>query len=253
MLSRQQIESFKRDGFLLFRGLIPSTQASAWREEVMDYFGRPQSPDAWRQALQTYKADSFYLRNDPTPLSHGALRAIYADLHASAHWHGENELVMRPGNEASPWLGARAPHLDFPVYAPLRTLANSVLYLSDVEERGGAFMYWPGSHRVAWDYFRRNPGDYLSQGSRSQDQTFAILRQEVPGEPIEFTGAAGDVMIWHSLLLHSASVNTRAATRYAIFGRWGVPLNGEPIYDFEADIWSYWAFNAAAPASGLRQ
>lgn len=245
MLTPDQIDTFKRDGVLALRGLFPSGKVSAWRDEVFRYFGQPADPAAWRKALTVHKSDSFYLSDDPTPLSDPVLKRIYASLHADAAWHGENELVMRAGNEPAPWLGARAPHLDFPVYAPLRTLANFVLYLSDVEERGGAFMYWPGSHHIAWDYFRRNPADYLSQGERSQDQTFAILTNDMAGEPIEFLGKAGDMMLWNSLLLHSASVNTRPQARYAIFGRWGVALDDEPVYDFGADIWDYWRFDPA--------
>lgn len=242
MLTRDQIETFKRDGILILRGLIPADEIGPWRDEVRAYFEWPATSDAWRQALRTHKADSFYLSNDPTPRLHPALAPIYRSLHATADWSGENELVMRPGDEEAPWLGARAPHLDFPIYAPLRTLANNVMYLSDVAEHGGAFMYWPGSHHVAWDYFRRNPADYLSQGERSQDQTFAILKGEMTGEPVEFVGQAGDVCIWHSLIFHSASINRRSDTRFAIFGRWGVRLAGEPVYDFNADMWSYWNF-----------
>ena len=251
MLTQGQIDTFKRDGALPLRGLFSPAEVAAWRKEIFDYFERPATPEAWREALIRHKSDSFYLSDDPTPRSHPALRRIYASMHADAQWSGENELVMRAGNEPAAWLGPRAPHLDFPIYAPLRTLANFVMYLSDVEERGGAFMYWPGSHRIAWDYFRRNPSDYLSQGERSQDQTFAILRREMTCEPVEFVGKAGDVLLWHSLMLHSASVNKREQSRYAIFGRWGVALGDEPAYDFDADMWDYWRFASAEAAREL--
>jgi hypothetical protein len=253
MLTADQIETFRRDGVLILRGLFSPDKARAWREEVLDYFGRPASPDEWRAALRTHKADSFFLSDDPTPRMNAKLAKIYGSLHATAQWHGDNELVMRPGDEELPWLGARAAHLDFPVYAPLRTLANDVIYLSDVQEHGGAFMYWPGSHHVAWQYFRRNPDDYLSQGERTQDQTFAILKGEMKSEPVEFIGTAGDVLIWHSLIFHSASVNKRTETRFAIFGRWGVPLSGEPVYDFNGDMWAYWNFDAAGSHAEIRQ
>jgi ectoine hydroxylase-related dioxygenase (phytanoyl-CoA dioxygenase family) len=174
---------------------------------------------------------------------------VYGALHRTAHWHGENELVVRPGSDDMAWLGARAPHLDFPFAMPVRTLANNVLYLSDVEEFGGALMYWPGSHRVAWDYFRRNPPDYLAQGERSQDQVFQRLLQEVPNDPVQFTGRAGDLLIWHSLLLHSASVNKRPSARVATFGRWGIGLGDEPFYDFGSDMWSYWDFAPTVTAA----
>lgn len=252
MLTKDQIETFKRDGILILRGLLSPEEVPAWREEVLDYFERPMSADAWRTALTRHKSDSFCLSNDPTPRTHPALTKVYASLHATAQWSGENELVIRPGNEELPWLGPRAPHLDFPMYAPVRTLANNVIYLSEVQEHGGAFMYWPGSHHIAWEYFRRNPDDYLSRGERSQDQTFAILKREMKSHPVEFVGRAGDVLIWHSLIFHSASVNNRNEPRFAIFGRWGVTLCDEPMYDFNADMWTYWNFDEANASPGVQ-
>jgi hypothetical protein len=247
MLTGDQIAAFKRDGVLPLRGLFSRAEVHAWREQVLDYFERPESPQAWLTALQTHGESGFHLSDDPTPHSHSVLKEVYASLHATADWHGENELVTRRGHEQTVWLGARAPHIDFPLYAPLRTLANIVIYLSDVRSHGGAFIYWPGSHRIAWDYFQHNPDDYMSRGERSQDQTFALLKREMIGEPVEFVGGAGDALIWHSFIFHSATVNVLREPRLALFGRWGVPLAGEPIYDFDADMWTYWNFTGADP------
>jgi hypothetical protein len=46
-----------------------------------------------------------------------------------------------------------------------------------VKEHGGSFIYWPGSHHIAWQYFRECPDDYLAQGCRSQDQVFARINK----------------------------------------------------------------------------
>jgi hypothetical protein len=244
MLTASQVKAFKRDGLLILRGFFSPGEVKHWRKEVSQYFEDPATGDQWRNALLKHKSDDFRLSKDPTPILHDNLRGVYRSLHASAQWMGENELVVRPAHEPLPWLGARASHLDFPIAYPVRTLANDVIYLSNVCSHGGSFMYWPGSHHIAWDYFQRHPLDYMSRGKRSQDQTFAILAQEMHNDPVEFTGRAGDLMIWHSLLFHSASVNTLADTRLALIGRWGVPLaSGEELYDFKMKMWSYWDFS----------
>lgn len=250
MLTGEQIDAFKRDGVLILRGFFPAADVARWRREVCDYFGSPADGDSWRAALRIHKSDSFHLSDDPSPAAHPAMAALYGAFHATGLWNGANELVMRASSEEAPWSGARAPHLDFPLYTSVRTLANNVIYLADVGVQGGAFMYWPGSHRIAWDYFRRNPLDYFSRGDRSQDQTFAILRREMTCEPVEFTGKAGDLLIWHSLILHSGSVNKSAQTRFALVGRWGIDRGREPIYDFDRDMWRYWDF---APARSLEE
>lgn len=247
MLTAEQIDSFKRDGVLVLRGFFPYQDAARWRREVSQYFEDPTDGDAWRTSLRNHKSDSFHLSDDPTPRVHPAFVRVYRSLHASAQWFGANELVVRAADEEAPWLGARKPHLDFPLYTSVRTLANNVIYLTDVAEHGGAFMYWPGSHHLSWNFFRRNPQDYLSRGERGQDETFAALTREMTREPVEFVGDAGDVLIWHSLTLHSASVNKSGRTRLALIGRWGVDRGDRPIYDFDRDIWDYWDFAPTAP------
>jgi hypothetical protein len=247
MLTPDQVERFRRDGVLILRDFFSQDEVARWRGEVQDYFETPGDGDSWRALLRIHKSDSFHPSDDPTPRDHPALARVYRSLHASAQWFGANELVVRAADEEAPWLGARKPHLDFPLYTPVRTLANNVIYLTDVETRGGALMYWPGSHRLAWDFFRRHPLDYLSRGDRGQDATFAALTQEMTGDPIEFVGRAGDLLIWHSLTLHSASINKTERTRLALIGRWGVDRGDAPIYDFDRDMWDYWDF-APAPA-----
>lgn len=248
-LSPSEIERFKRDGVLLLRNFFPQRDVRAWREEVLDYFRRPDTGQDWRAALRAHKADDFVIGEDPTPMVHPELSAIYRSLHATADWIGENELLVRPGSEDSPWTGARAPHLDYPTAVPVKTMANSIFYLTDVRERGAAFMYWPGSHHLAWSHHRRHPEDYLSRGPRSQDQTFEILTRTMPNTPVEFTGQAGDLLIWHAFILHSASINARPETRLAMIGRWGVARDSQTPWDFDADIWSDWEFQPQRAAA----
>lgn len=246
MLTDTQIADFQRDGVLHLRGVFTDGEVAAWRRQVLDHFGHPADSDDWHAALRTTPQSGFRLDPPPSPASHPRLRAIYAALHRSAAWTGETELLVRPPWEQANWLGARAPHLDFPVATAIRTLANNVLYLADVEPYGGPFMYWPGSHRIAWSYFAETPEDYLAQGTRSQDQVFERILASMTGQPVQFVGAAGDLLIWHALLLHSASVNVTSRPRIAIFGRWGTALVNETVYDFHADPWSYWDFASTA-------
>lgn len=249
-LSSVEIERFQRDGVLLLRGFFPKCSVKAWNREALDFFDNPRNGEEWRRALRLHKADDFHLAADPTPMSNPYLSSVYRSLHAKADWTGENELVVRPGDQDAPWLGARAPHLDYPIAVPVTTFANTTFYLNDVRERGGAFMYWPGSHHVAWLHHRRHPEDYLARGPRSQDQTFEILTKTMPREPVEFTAEAGDLLIWHSFILHSASINTLPETRLAVIGRWGVPRFDYTPWNFDADIWSSWEFCPAIERGG---
>jgi ectoine hydroxylase-related dioxygenase (phytanoyl-CoA dioxygenase family) len=102
-------------------------------------------------------------------------------------------------------------------------------------------MYWKGSHKVAWEHFRKTPKDYMAQGELSQGQVFEILTNTMETEAVPFSGKAGDLLIWHSLTLHSASVNISNEARLAIFGRWGSAIeSNESHFNFSEGIWDKW-------------
>lgn len=240
MLTANQIEQFKKDGVLIIKDFFVPEEIVEWKKQVLNYFDNPVSDEDWFNSLKNIPSSQFFLENEPLPTLHYKMKSLYDCLSDAIIWHGENEVVARSPDKEAEWLGARAPHLDFPVYDAIRTLVNSVFYLSDVTELGGPFMYWPGSHITSWEYFKENPQDYMAQGTLSQDMIFANIKNMVTTEAVPFSGKAGDLMLWHSLILHSASVNKSNSARLALIGRWGSKLNtGENHFNFDKNIWDY--------------
>lgn len=239
MLTPDQLLSFHRDGFLTLRGFLGAQQAGEIREAVEAHFGRPADGDGWRRALLG-RSINFRPPGEPAPDPGSRLARLFDCLAPNEKWDGGNELCVRPASEVSGLRGPRAPHLDFPFAAPIVLLVNSMLYVTPVRPAGAAFMYWPGSHHASWRYFRRIPEDYLARGTRGQDAVFRLLTEEIETKPVEFVGEAGDLLVWHPLLLHSASVNHSAITRIAIIGRWGRAVNEPPMYRFDLGIERYW-------------
>lgn len=244
MLSEKQISSFKNDGVLLIKNFFSKEEIEAWREEVHHYYHYPKTDLDWKNAIMKYPGSHFSLQNDADPSSHIKMKALYNCFHDEIKWIGESKIVARRPEMGAEWLGARTPHLDFPVYANIRTLANSVFYLNDTTETGGPFMYWKGSHITAWNYFKKNPKDYMAKGDLSQGQIFEKLTKMMDSEAVAFYGEAGDLLIWHSLLLHSPAVNLSHQARLAIIGRWGTQINEhESRFNFEKSIWENWGEN----------
>lgn len=244
MLTKEQIESFKNDGVLIIRDFFSSEEIQSWKEEVYEFHQNPKNDKDWKKAIMESTSSAFRLSDEPTPLVHPKLKKLYDCFNQEVSWIGDNELVARWPEMDAEWLGARTPHLDYPVYDQIRTLANVVFYLNDVAPTGAPLMYWKGSHKVAWDYFKRTPDDYMAQGDLSQGQVFEILTNSMETEPIPFTGKAGDLLIWHSLTLHSASVNVSNEARLAIIGRWGSLIEAnEPHFNFSEEIWDKWDLN----------
>lgn len=245
MLTNQQIRSFKENGVLRLPGFFTAEEVASWREQVVKFYRVPQNYLEWKTAIQDHCSTGFKLKPDPTPKGHAKMRELYRCFHNEIEWTGENELVARRPEFDAEWLGARTPHLDYPLYAPIRTLANSVFYVNDVSPQGGPFMYWKGSHTAAWNYFRHHPADYMAKGDRSQGQVFELLTNQMKTQAVPFYGKAGDLLIWHSLLLHSPAVNRSYEARLAIIGRWGAPLQADEWrFDFSGDMWESWKLQA---------
>ena len=113
-------------------------------------------------------------------------------------------------------------------------------YVNDVLPDGGAFAYWPKSHRAVHNYFRRNPlgldGQYI-QWPDVQEQGHRALwgsdpTTEVSPHPAIWAASEGDVCFWHGQIVHGSSPNLREP-RLALFGRWAhkeMRVDGEWIH-----------------------
>lgn len=244
MLSVKQVKTFKRDGVLILPGFFSQEEIACVVDKIHRYFKTPIGAEGWRAAICRTPASNFGSHHLLSPLTSKRMSALYRSLHQEITWVGMDDLVIRPGGQSAG--GVRGPaHLDFPVAHPIRTLANNVVYYTDVSRGGGEFIYWPGSHYLAWDYFSEHPHDYLAQGELSQDQIFEKIYRRLPMSPAHFVGKRGDLLIWHSLLMHAGSYSALPQTRIATIGRWGIQVQGKNLYNFAMDMWKYWEFSSS--------
>ena len=84
------------------------------------------------------------------------------------------------------------------------------IYLSDVPNPyAGNFTVWPATHRAFERYFREHGAEALLAGMPPID---------LP-RPRQITGAAGDIILAHYQIAHTAAPNVSPHTRYAVFFR----------------------------------
>ena len=112
----------------------------------------------------------------------------------------------------------------------------------DVVPRGGGTLFLSGSHRLVHQWFKENPPPPGARGSELRkllrrhpyirdlhtegDTDARVARfmeraEDVDGIPlqaIENTGAAGDVILLHPLVLHVATANSGAEPRFLLSG-----------------------------------
>jgi len=113
---------------------------------------------------------------------------------------------------------------------------GAAIYVDRVQPRGGGFTVWPGSHRLAGRYFETlDPDDYAEAGGGLPRWTGdgwdhdGQLRDQY--DPIEVSGSAGTVTLWHGHMEHSGGVSlSPGRTRMALFSRFRL---SEDLYDIE--------------------
>ena len=110
--------------------------------------------------------------------------------------------------------GSQQPLHRDPVFVQTRPASHLVaawVALEDVSPESGPLIYVPGSHRLP--YYQFSPGDHRFDQSRNGEQGTSAMA-EFDGEQVRRRGLKnatllarrGEVLIWHSSLLHGGSV-----------------------------------------------
>lgn len=133
---------------------------------------------------------------------------------------------------------------------------GAAVYLDDVGPRDGGFTVWPGSHRVAANYFEDHALESL--GGKPDNSQLPAMGDE-PGEwdyerrlheqsdPYEISGDAGTVVLWHGLLTHAAGINTGEGVRMAAISRFSREDQDEVRRDAARSLFEYWPAMAGVP------
>lgn len=95
------------------------------------------------------------------------------------------------------------------------------LYLDRVEPYGGGFTAWPGSHRDVCEYFRDHPVQEGKGGVPAPDGRggWSDRPRDEVFDPLELTGGAGTVVLWHGRLEHEGGINLSERARTAAIKR----------------------------------
>lgn len=135
-------------------------------------------------------------------------------------------------------------HIDANYLSALVPPAGARLFalFGDVEPRGGGTLMVSGSHRLVHKWFRDHPPppdargaefrkllqahpyirDIHTQGDRDERVARFMERVEeadgIPLRVVENTGAAGDVILIHPLMLHVAAPNNGSELRFLLSG-----------------------------------
>jgi hypothetical protein len=226
VLSRQQIDEFKREGVLVLRNFVGAKQVASWRAQGWAKLGvDPADPATWSARRQISNDDPLTPHMGELP----EFQALMAQLGGGHFTGGGNSFipVWPRGLEDKSWAPAATGHIDGYNTAWRGTghhRACVTVYLNDVREGQGCFTVWKGGARRVHSFFRANPeqldGRFYSE-QFFKDRGWNALHDEggslalaVAGT--QFVGAAGDCILWHGSCPHSVSANRRAEPRLAM-------------------------------------
>ena len=209
LLSSSDLEFWEENGYVVIPDAVPGENLDAVLEAVQAFTGKDcTNPEGCLDLVQFSGAGLVNMtghqalwENRQAPRVHAA----FADLLGT-----EKLIVSLDRVAASPPVGPRWEdegfiHWDMDsTIRPIPLKVQGVLYLTDTAADQGGFQCVPGFHRKLEEWAKAQPPD---RHPKSPDPTGLDIRP-IPGK-------AGDLLIWHSALLHGHGRNTSKRPRLA--------------------------------------
>ena len=233
LMTEEQKKQFRKEGYLVASGLVPEDMArkgedAMWAALEMDR----DDPETWGRV----SAHAMTKRNRAMPQNRRSdkpdILACYTDdiLTALSELTGvdgseihapKGILTQNTFPTEGEWNPGKA-HLDggtnrdkFNVTFPIPVSVHSILYLSDVEKKGGGTMGWPGSHKKMRGIADGNPEKYPYLFEVNSDMHTVDI-----GEGVELTPKCGDILFYQNFFVHAGSKNVGNTPRLACRSTW---------------------------------
>ena len=240
-MKEEWIESFVRDGYFHFRGLVDERDVSAARQKIDSDLEINYDPTREKEyGARTYcpgivgSTEIMALLKQPE--LERRIEALVKRKKLAETQTGQ--IALRRAHNVDR-VYPPEPHVDGYPTADNGVKGHEVVpftmlvavFLSEVgSEFAGNFTVWPGSHTVVEEYFKRTGPDA---------RRLPFPKLEI-GQAKQLCGSAGDVVICHYQLAHTAAVNLSEFNRYAVFFR----LAHRELVDYEgpsyrADVWKH--------------
>lgn len=244
ILSEEQTAQFRRNGYIVVRGLFSPTETAASRDhfmaihaagpvagyfdpvplnetnsDILKHYPRIMQPHRWDEASMGYMLDA-------------RLESCLRDLFEEEVLAAQSMLYFKP-----PGARGQALHQDnFYLRVSPGTCIAAWLSLDDADEENGGMFVVPGSHVTGVQC--PHPADLT--------KSFTIDEVNVPAgmQPVPVNLKSGDVMFFNGSVIHGSSPNTSAERFRRAFichyvgastiemSHWYYPLHtfaGEPI------------------------
>lgn len=217
VLSKDEVEQFVEDGYVVLREAFPRDVARRVREFLWNEMGlSPGDPSGWKQPVvhikKTFEGPPF--SESFTPRLYGALDGVMGE----GRWIPVRGLgwwpVAFPGFDEPPWHepkdGWHIDGIQFHHHVHSRDQGLLPIFLlSDIGPGDGGTAIDLGSHKIAARILNEAEPGGLEVGE---------LCKRVAAHPfkkvIETNGQAGDIALMHPFMRHARSPNTGTSVRF---------------------------------------
>ena len=225
MLSAQQIEQFERDGFLILPQRVGAQRVAQMRSVVLKQLQQPSTPLEYEAELGYAGAPASL--DAPGGRTVRRLQGAYHRATCLQQWASEPDLIQTLRQlfgqavllnlahhncvmTKHPDFGsATGWHRDIRYWSFSDTELITVwLALGDEHAANGGLQVIPGSHRWTIAPQQRDALDFL--------RTDLPVNQPLIAQGIALTLAAGDVLLFHSSLLHCANKNSSGERKLSV-------------------------------------
>ena len=222
-LTETQKERFRRDGFLLFPGLVGAAEVAAMRREIGrlarlddECVVRETADGAVRTVFRVHEADGAtasppFAAFARTPRALGLARQVLEDDALYLHHTKINAKCAVEGT-VWPW------HQDFGSWRldgiARPDMATLTVMLDDADAFSGCLWFLPGSHRAGrvpprWD--RSTPYGFWALPPQTVRDACAAA------SPVAVTGKPGDAALFHCNLFHASGHNLSPRDRWQAY------------------------------------
>lgn len=209
VLSKEDTAFWEEHGYVVIHDAAPPELVENVERSVWDFLEmEANSQESWYPdpprgsiMVEIYQHPALWATRQ-YPRVHQAFSEIWG---TEKLWVSFDRASMSPPNVPGKYERTRVGlHWDISIDLPIRFHVQGVLYLTDTAENQGAFTCVPGFHNKIEEWIKNLPPDT----DPKQQNLEALGMIPVPGK-------AGDLVIWHSALPHSAGINTADAPRVA--------------------------------------
>jgi ectoine hydroxylase len=223
-LSKPQLETYDRDGYLVMPGLFSEEEVTAMKAELSriqkidtDHLVRERSGGIAKTIYRVHEADG------PTasPVFHAAVRSPRMLQPARGVLRDDKLYVyhtkcnLKTAIDGSVWQW----HQDYGTWrkdgVPEATLTTALLMLDEPTEFNGCLYFIPGSHKIGNLEPRFDEATAYKFWVVPKEDLLDIMERSP--KPVPITGKPGTVVFFHPNILHASGHNLSRHDRWAVY------------------------------------